>query len=207
MAKKSKKSKSDKWTDEEFEQAGKRFGERMRIWGEEFGRRMERRGRDFGEEVGDVGERIGGWCYRPFDILGLLICSIFGIIFLALGAWIIVGIGHLIDSAFVISVGNFFLANLAIFFVISLFTGYAKSIARRMRIRWLLSPLISSVNFMFVAWIILSILSLSNAFSSNAVFASVSAWFYASLKEIFIALLAIGYVMLLFGILMLRSLR
>jgi hypothetical protein len=190
---------SDEWTDEEWKSWGERFGKHMGHWGERFSRRMAQRGAEVGEEMGDIGERFGGgWFYRPFNFIGPIISAVFGLIFLALGAWVLGLIGRALSSVFISAISNFLLTNLQWFFVASLFFGYIHHIARRYRLRWLLSPINMSAGILFAAWVILSILNSSSTLAASGWMSSMTAFFNANLWDIFVALLVLGYVFVFF---------
>jgi len=209
--KKSKKKEysdwDDEWSEEEWKDWGERFGNRMNRWGERFGKRMSRRGKEFGEEVEGVADRFGCYCCRPFNILsvfGVLMGAIFGIIFLAIGAWVLGLIGHVVGSAFILGISNFFMSNLQWFLIASLFFGFVKYFSRMLRIRWLVWPITMSAGFLFAIWVILSILNQSGTLAATSILTSATSFFYSSLWDIFVALLVFGYVVVFFRMLFFR---
>jgi hypothetical protein len=207
MAKKeAKKTKSRGHTDDEW---GERFGRKMERVGKKFGTRMEKQGRDFGEEVGELGEEFGGhmkhkgkvwegeWEYRSFGFLGLLwpiIGSIFTLIFLAVGIWILNFINLSLKSYFIFQVSSFLFSNLYLFFAFSLFFGYARYFRRRFRsVYWLLSPVVSALMIIFLIWIFIFLLDLMNFYVGSVFIQSIAGFLRANFAGIFILFAVLGY--------------
>jgi hypothetical protein len=178
-------------------------------WGEKFGRRMEKQGRDFGEEVEELGERFGermrykgklwerDWEDRGLETFGLIwpiIGSIFMLIFLAFGIWILDFINLSVKSYFIFQVSSFLFSNLYLFFAFSLFFGYARYFRRRFRrIYWLLSPVVGSLRLIFLVWIFIFVLGLMNFYVGSTFIQIIADFLRANFAGIFIFFLVLGY--------------
>jgi hypothetical protein len=183
--------------------------EEWRDWGEKFGKRMEKRGKEFGEEMENLSERISehferrgkewaeeckDWWFGTLGFIGPLIGSIFGVVCLAFGVWVLKFINLPLNSSFISSLSNFILTNLHWFFAIFLFFGYNDYFSKRYpKTYWIISPFTNSIGVIFVVWIAVWILNLINKFTDSAVISFVSNFLYLNLLRIFFVFLVLGY--------------
>ncbi len=188
--------------------AGKTEDE-WRNWGEKFGKRMEKRGREFSDEMEDLGERIGkhverrskkwaeeyrDWWFGTLDFIGPFIGSVFGVICLALGVWLLKFVNLPLESSFISSLSNFILSKLHWFFAVFLFLGYNDYFSKRYsKTFWIISPFTNSIGVVFVIWVAVWILNLINNFAGSSVIAFVSNLLYLNLTGIFFVFLVLGY--------------
>ena len=213
MAKKSRKPrKYEDWSDEEW-----------RDWGEKFGKRMGRRGKDFGEEMGELGERFGrhmerrgrewrrewkDWWFTTFGFVGPLIGSIFGLICLAVGIFILKFINLFLGSSFILAVSTFFFGYIHWFFAFFLFSGYTDYFSKRYRETfWTVSPLTTAIRICIAFWIAAWVLNLINTVPKISAFTSISNFLFANLLGIFVLLVFIGYVVMMIKKLIMAILR
>jgi hypothetical protein len=183
--------------------------EEWRDWGEKFGKRMEKRGKDFGEEMGDLGERIGkrferkskkwekeckDWWFFSLGFIGPLIGSIFGIICLAFGLWILKFVNLPLNSSFISGLSSFILSKMHWFFAVFLFFGYSDYFSKRyQKTFWIVSPIFNSIGIVVVVWFVTWMLNLINGFASSTVISFVSNFLYLNLTGIFFVFLVLGY--------------
>ena len=190
MARKRKKrdySEEEEWSD----------------WGEKFGKRMERRGKDFGEEMSDWGERFSKrmnrrwryWWFDTFGFVGPLLGSIIGIIFVAIGIFILNFINLFLASSFISAVSSFLFENLNIFFAIFIFTGYNDYFSKRYRRSyWMISPITAGIGAVIAFWIIAWAIVLINTVPKFAILTTISNFLFANFLGIFLLVLVFGYV-------------
>lgn len=180
-----------------------------RDWGEKFGKRMDKRGKDFAEEMEDFGKRFGihmeqkgrrwerecrDWWFRTLGFVGPLVGSIFGIICVALGIFVLNLINLPVGSNFISQVSNFLFSNIHWFFAIFLFFGYSDYFSKRYsKTYWMVSPIFSSIGAVIVIWISIWVLNLINAYANSSFIASLSDFLAVNLWGIFIVLLILGY--------------
>lgn len=204
MAKKPKK-----YPKREVKKYAGKTEEEWRDWGEKFGKRMEQRGREFGEEMEDLGERFGkhfehrakewkkecrDWWFFSFGFIGPLIGSIFGIICLAFGIWILKFVNLPLNSNFISALSNFFITKMHWFFAFFLFFGYSDYFNKRyQKTFWLVSPVFNSVGIVIVIWVVTWLLNLINGFINSSAISFVSRFLYLNLTGIFFVFLVLGY--------------
>ena len=169
-----------------------------RDWGEKFGKRMDQRAKEFAEEVEDLGERFGkrmeGWWFRTFGFIGPLIGSIFGLICLAVGIWVLNMINLPLRSSFILAVSNFLFTNLHLFFGVFLFFGYSDYFSKRYpKTYWMISPITTSIGIVIVIWISVWILNSINTYIGSSVIESLSNFLYVNVWGIFVLFLVLGY--------------
>lgn len=180
--------------------------------------KIEQRSREFAEEIEQLGRRLGmdiehaarrhererreRW-FRTFGMIGPLVGSIFSIIFLAFGLWVLNFINLSLGSIFISNISNFFFANLHWLFAAFLFFGYSNYFSMRFpKTYWLVSPIIGSLGAVFVLWISVSLLKIINVYASSNFITSLSSFVYGNLWGIFFALVVFGYAVILFRKLM-----
>lgn len=184
--------------------------EEWRDWGENFGKWMDKRGREFGEEVSDLGERFGKhmerrskewegerreWWFTTFGFIGPLIGSIFGIILLIVGIYVLNFLNLVLASDFISAVSNFLYVNLYLFFAIFLFTSYNEYFSKRYhRDYWIVSPIATSIGIAIAIWIAIWVLNLINTVPNSHLITSVANFLSVNLLGIFIIFLVLGYV-------------
>jgi hypothetical protein len=185
---------------------------------EELESKIEQRSREFAEEIEQLGRRLGmdiehaarrherergeRW-FRAFDMMGPLVGSIFGIIFLAFGLWVLSFINLSLGSIFISDISNFFFSNLHWLFAAFLFFGYSNYFLMRFpKTYWLVSPIIGSLGAVFVLWISVSVLKIINVYASSSFITAVSGFVYGNLWGIFFAFVVFGYAVIFFRKLM-----
>ena len=175
----------------------------------EFESLIEQRSKEFAEEIEDLGKRFGmhiehetkkwekeqdEWWFRTFGLIGPLIGSIFGIVFLAIGIWILNLINLPLGSGFVLEISNFLFTNIHWFFAAFLFFGYSNYLSRRLpKTYWVVSPIISSTGVVFAIWISSWLLNLINIYANSNIITGVSNFLYLNLWGIFVVFLVLGY--------------
>jgi len=183
MAKSRKRTKKDE----------KYFGKTEREWkewGEEFGEQMKKLGKRFENKM----ERHKEW-HDTFGIIGPLFKSIFVILFLAIGIWILNSVNFYLKSVFVFMVSNFFYMNIQWFFLSSLFFGYADYYLRRNpKTSWTFAPLIGSLRATFVIWILVSLFSLIGFYNGSNVLTNFVNFINENLQIVFVLLLLMSYI-------------
>jgi len=185
---------------------------------EELESKIEQRSREFAEEIEQIGRRLGmdiehvarrherehreRW-FRTFGLMGPLLGSIFGIIFLAFGLWVLSFINLSLGSIFISEILNFFFANLHWLFAAFLFFGYSNYFSMRFpKTFWLVSPIVGSLGVVFVLWISASVLRIINVYVSSNFISVLSSFVYGNLWGIFFALVVLSYAVIFFRKLM-----
>jgi hypothetical protein len=178
--------------------------EEWKDWGEKFGKRMEKRGKDFGEEIGQLGEKFGrhmgrrGEEYKSqwfgaFGIVGPLIGSIFGIIALAVGIFVLNFVNLALGSAFISAISGFLFANIYLFFAIFLFGNYRDYFSRRYENFWVVSPITTGISIIIALWIFAWVVNLVSTVPQTQVLASVSSFLLSNLSSLIAIFIVLGY--------------
>jgi len=163
------------------------FGEEIEAIAENFGKRMERKGKKWEKKHHD-------WWFRTFGFIGPIIGSIFGLVFLGFGIWVLNLVNLPLRSSFILVLSNFLFRNLHWFFGAFLFFGYSDYFSKRFSKTYcMVSPIVSSIGIIFVIWISIWILNSINTFAGSSVIASVSNFLYVNLSGIFVVFLVLGY--------------
>jgi hypothetical protein len=167
-----------------IDKGSKSFSEGMKRWGEDFGRRMEERNKKMESR----------WI-STFGLIGPLLGSIFSIIFIAIGLWILNFINSFVLNVFISMLSSFFFTKIYWFFLASLFFGYCNYLSlRHPKNWWLVSPVVNSLNIVFVIWILASIFNLIGTFTSSIAITSFSNFVLVSLLALLSIFIVIGYV-------------
>lgn len=170
-----------------------------REWGEEFGKSMEKVGEDFEkrmEERGKLKKRYRSWMFETFGFIGPIIGSIISIFILVIGIWILRTINMYLADAFISMLSDFLYSNIQLFFLASLFFGYCNYFSRRYAKNYrIFSPIVNSLNIVFVIWILASIFVLIGIYSWIYIFSDISYFLLRNLFILFIAFAVIGYIL------------
>jgi hypothetical protein len=214
-AKKTKSYKPEYYDEEErrWRDWGEGFGRNMGAWGRGFGTEMKRQfgskrkeegeRNDFGKHSWHCCEDDGGPCRAsfgrnmlwPFGMIGPLLSSIFGIIVLIIGLWVLTFFNVILKSAFISLLVTAVSSNIQWFFAISLFIGYCKFFARHFPFTyWVLRPAASAAGISFGAWILSWLLRVLGTYSRNASIVDLGVLLRANLALVFIAALALSFV-------------
>lgn len=171
-----------------IDRGSKSFSEGMEKWGEDFGRHMEEHGRKW-ETVHRK------WWYERFGFMGPLLGSIVNIIFLSIGIWILNFINSFVLNVFISMLSSFFFTKIYWFFLASLFFGYCNYLStRHPKGWWLVSPVVNSLNIVFVIWILASIFNLIGTYTSSIAITSFSNFVLVSLLALLSIFIVIGYI-------------
>ena len=198
MAKKKPKRRVKKY-------AGKTEKE-WRDWGERFGKRMERIGKEFEYEMGDFTERFERhaekhrfWterfkekCVGPFEILGPLFSSLFGILLVLILYWFLTWVNLRVGNLFVFNLTNYINIYMFLIFIIFLFLNYTDYFSKKYwRYFWMVKPITMSIKIVIFVVFIIFILSSANIllFLSNFLFFNI--------LKIFLFFLVVGYIFVL----------
>ena len=177
------------WTEEDWKEWGEDFGKRWEEWGDDFGKRWEDRGRRF--EI---------WWLRSFGLVGPLIGSIVGIVFLAIGMWLLNLANLILLSTFVTNITNFVLSNIHWFFAIFLFSNYSEYLEKRYpKPYWTIAPIMTSTKIIIGLWIFAALLNIINYSVNISILVTISSFIMTNLAAVFMVFLVLGYVMLIIG--------
>jgi hypothetical protein len=180
------------WTEEEW-----------RNWGENFGKFMGQRGKEFGEEIKSMAQdrkkewkkARADWWFGTFGLVGPLIGSIIGIVFLGIGIWLLNFINLVLGSSLIGAVSNFLFLNLEWFFLIFIFSGYNDYFSKKFpESYWIVSPIMTSASIVIALWIFIWVLNIVNTVPKNTVIAAISTFLSTNLQALFVLFLVIGYV-------------
>jgi len=184
----------------EIEKRAKDFAEEIEAIGKRFHKRMERKHKQWEREW-------EGWWFRTLGFIGPLIRSIFGIIFLVFGIWLLNWINIPMGSNFISRLTNFIFTNLHWFFAFFVFSNYTEYFSKRYKKSyWIISPLTTSIGIVIVLWICVWLLNIINASVGSSVIASVSNFLYSNLAGILFLFLILGYAFVIIRILIMRPL-
>lgn len=160
-------------------------------WGEEFGKQME----NIGEEFEKHGKKYRSRWFETFGFIAPLIGSIAGLFFLIIGIWLLNAMNLYLMNAFISMLSDFLFTNIQIFFLASLFFSYCNYFSKRYsKNYWILSPLVNSLNIIFVIWILASIMVLVGLYTWVYIISDFSRFLLGNLFMLFIAFALIGYV-------------
>jgi len=170
---------------------------------------FEQRMEDFGEEVGNIGEKFGrraecfgedmerGW-HSAFGFIGPLISSIFGIILLAIGVWILGFVASKIEFSFLLAIKGFLQDNLGLFFLLMLFFNYAEYFSKVSRRAYKpFSPIIKAAGFVVVVWILANLVLVSGSSIGIPVLPGLANFALRRLFWVFGFFVILGYIILL----------
>lgn len=209
---KSRKSKraGKGFDDEDFEDGMDGLGEDMEGAGREFGKRIKRHCRekcrgwegkldDFGVCMDGKGKRWerkwNGFWYGVLGPIGPFVLSLIGLACLLLMVFILNFANSYLGTRFIAAISGFVLANLEVFFGVSLLTGYLHYFSRACRgARWVFRPLSKSISFAFSLWIFAFVLELVNSYLAIGIIGAIASFLVANLYAIFAIVLAISLV-------------
>jgi hypothetical protein len=176
---------------------------------EDFERWIEQRAKDFAEEIEDIGKRFGSeiekkskrherhrheWKFEVFGPIGPLFGSAAGIIFIAVGIWLLNLINIPLGSSFISTVSGFLFSNLHWFFIVSLFFGYNNYLKRFSKGYWIIAPLMASIGIVIVAWVLGWAFGVVSNYTEASIFPQLSSVLSENLWGIFVLVLVLGYV-------------
>jgi len=134
-----------------------------------FEQSFEQRMEDFGEEIGNIGERFGCEAEKQgkrferkarstFGVFGPLISSIFGVVVLTIGLWLLGFVALASGMNVLHGIRSFFLANLGLFFILFLAFNYAEYFSKIWpRAYRPFSPLVTAAGIVVAVWVIASV--------------------------------------------------
>jgi hypothetical protein len=184
--KKTEKPRSE-WTEKEWEDWGERFGKRMEKWGEDFGKEME----DWGDEVG---RRFKGWWFRSFGVIGPLFGTIFGIVCLLIGLWLLTIVNLPFGSTFLAGFIALIINNLQWFFVLFLFNGYTEYLEGRYPATYKpFAPLIKGVKTAIGFWILIWLISFANTYLHSILVTAFENFLRVIAPIVSVAVIVFGY--------------
>jgi len=198
MAKKRKQKKYAGKTEKEWRDWGEDFGKGIDSGSKKFSEGMERWGDDFGKHVERHGRRMEkewkNWWFDAFGFVGPLLVSIIGIFFLAIGIWILNFVNFSLHSIFIFMLSNFLASNIQWFFLATLFLNYAKYFSRKYEGYWIFSPMVNSLNIVYVVWILTSIFILIGVYTGVNILTNFANFLNDNLLGLFILFALIGYI-------------
>ena len=172
------------------------WGERMRKGGKEFGERFERRMERKMEHKGrERRTHWSHWWLEAFGVAGPIVASIIGIVFLAIGIFVLRFVNFFLGSTFLSALAIFLYANIGLFFVIFLFSSYNEYFHRRhWRHYWIVEPIAVAISITIAFWILSSFLYLVNTVPKVGTLIAIADFLSSNLMTIFVAVVVVGYV-------------
>lgn len=180
----------------------------------DFGEIIEQRAKEFAEEVEDLAERFAShaetkgkklekksekWWFDTLGLLGPLVGSIFSLLVLVFGLWILDNINVSFQNFFISSLIGFLSINMHWFFGAFLLFGYAKYFRRKFpKIYYIISPIIGSIAIYFSMWFSIWVLNLVNSYAQVSVLTKVADLLYVNMLEITVLFLIAGYFFIIF---------
>ena len=151
---------------------------------------------DFSEEVSDLAQKFKKRSKREVSlgIIGPIIKSVIGIIFLAIMIWFLNAFNAYLLSVFVSNLTAFLYKNIGLLFIANLLFNYASNFSKDCKFCCLVSPFIASMKAVFILWIITSILLFVGGYSNLGLISSLARFVYYNLFGIFSIALLIGYI-------------
>jgi hypothetical protein len=173
----------------------------------DFDKWIEKRAREFAEEIEEVGKRFEAEIDRKakkhekkceckfemFGPLGPLFGSAAGIIFVAIGIWVLNLVNSSLGSGFISILSDFMFSNLHWFFIISLFFNYNDYFRKFSKLYWAVSPLMASIGIVIVAWVLSWVFGVVSNHTDASVFPSLASFLSENLWGIFVIVLILGY--------------
>jgi phage shock protein C len=167
---------------------------------------IERQTRHFGEEVALIGKHLEikldhkgdeweSWFRRTFGLVGPLLSSVLGLIFIGIGIWALGFVNIPVGSTFISGVETFFRTNLALFFMIFLFFSYTSYFSKAWpRAYWPFSPIVTAAGISISVWVAAQVVLMANAslgigFIGNAAGSAIS-----NINLIFILILLLAFI-------------
>ncbi len=191
-----RKSKKTEGKDS-FDKRMEDFGEEVGKLGEEFG---ERFGEAFGREMEHRAHKFHWWCFSTLGLIGPIIGSLVGTLFLAIVFWIVYGMAALAGVEFIEVFATFLLKNIAVFFLLFLYSGYKDYFSKAFPQAYKpLSPILGAFGLTIVVWILVKAADVSNLSLQNAVLESLVSFFQGKLAWVFLFFTLVGYLLLFVG--------
>ena len=185
-------------TEREWRNMGAEFGKHLDRGSRSFSEGMEKWGEDFGKRMEERGKKMESWWIITFGFIGPLLGSIINIIFIAIAIVILNFINSFTLNTFIFLLSNFLSIYIYWFFLASLFFGYCNYLSIKYHKRyWLISPIVNSLNIIFVIWIIASIFNIIGIYINSAGITAFSNFVLVSLLALLSIFIVLGYV---FGI-------
>jgi len=189
-------------TREEWRNWGERFGKRLEKGSKNFEEELEQLGRDLKRHMEHKGKKIETKCrgifLGTFGIVGPLIGSVFGLVLLALGVWLLELINMNLHNNFILLLTNFLSTNMPWFFGAMLLFSYTRYSSRLYpEIYWIASPLVTSIGLIIFVWIAAWMLNIINVFVGSSLIESASFFLYDNLFKMFILFVVLGYVIMI----------
>jgi hypothetical protein len=182
-------------TEKEWRDMGAELGKHLDRRSRSFSEGMERWGDDFGKRMEEHGKKIENWWIITFGFIGPLLGSIINIIFIAIAIVILNFINSFALNSFIFLLSNFFSMYIYWFFLASLFFGYCNYLSIKYQRRyWLISPIVNSLNIIFVIWIIASIFNIIGIYVNAAAITAFSGFVLVSLLALLSIFIVLGYV-------------
>jgi hypothetical protein len=172
----------------------------------DFDKWIEKRAKEFAEEIEEIGKRFEAeidkkarkherkeWKFEPFGPLGPLFGSAAGIIFVAIGIWLLNLVNASLGSGFISTVSDFLFSNLHWFFIISLFFNYNDYLKKFSKAYWAISPIMAGIGIVIVAWVLSWAFSVVSNYTDASIFPNLSTFLGENLWGIFVVVLILGY--------------
>ena len=170
---------------------------------------LEKNGEDFAEEINILTKKIGidiekgyqkkhdDWGFSVFGIVGPLVGSVIGVLFLTFFVWILKFINLGIGSSLISSVINFVLGNMHWLFALFLFLGYNDYFSKRnKKTFWIVAPFVGSIVMLFVLWMAIWTLDTINLSANSIFLAYLSNSLYSNMVPIAFAFIVLDYVII-----------
>lgn len=178
-----------------LEKNAKDFAEEMEALAEKFSERFEGRGHE-------------DWGFRVFGLVGPLIGSVFGTLFLLVFAWFVSLVNAWLGIGLFYSVSSFVRSNIHWFFGLFIFFGYSDYFSRRYRKSyWTVSPFVNGVTVFFVVWMAVFALNAINRHAGSLLIAGLSNFLYSNIFTIMFAFMALGYILILIEKIIIKGLK
>ena len=182
-------------TEREWRDTGAGFGKHLDRGSRSFPEGMERWGEVFGKRMEERSKKMENWWIITFGFIGPLLGSIINIIFIAITIVLLNFINYFAINTFIFLLSNFFSMNIYWFFLASLFFGYCNYLSIKYRKKyWLISPIVNSLNIIFVIWIIASIFNIIGIYIGAATITAFSSFVLVSLLALLSIFIVFGYV-------------
>ena len=172
----------------------------------DFDKWIEKRAKEFAEEIEDIGKRFEAeidskarkrekheWKFEPFGPLGPLFGSAAGIIFVAIGIWVLNLINASLGSGFITTVSDFLFSNLHWFFIISLFFNYNDYFKKFSKSYWIVSPIMAGIGITIVAWVLSWAFGVVSNYTDASIFPTLASFLSENLWGIFVVVIILGY--------------
>ena len=203
MARKKPRKAAPRKQSHPLEKGMEQFGKEMGALGERIGKRFDERHKTDGRrQESPSGQKWReNWWHRTFGLVGPFVSSVFGLVIIALGIWLINFVNLPISSGFLIGITSFLTVNIGLLFLLFLFFSYTSYFSRHHSMGYRpFMPLAIAVSITAALWLVMNAVTIANISFGYDILAVTAFWMGRLLPVIFGLSVFIGYLALVIKI-------